>query len=58
MGERQGKGCVMSTGSVGSVAPTRSHRGGSTLRDAWVAIGAGLGGILAGMLVVSTSEEG
>jgi hypothetical protein len=48
----------MSTRSVGSVTPTRSHRGRSTLRDAWVATGAGLGGILAGILVVSTSEEG
>ena len=41
---------------VGDADP--SHRGGSTLRDAWVAIGAGLGGILVGILVVSTSEEG
>ncbi|MCU0279502.1 MAG: hypothetical protein MUE31_11510 [Candidatus Nanopelagicales bacterium] len=48
----------MSTKSVGSVAPIRSHGGGSTLRDAWVATGAGLGGVLAGMLVISISEEG
>ncbi|MCU0263478.1 MAG: hypothetical protein MUF09_07355 [Candidatus Nanopelagicales bacterium] len=48
----------MGTKSLGPVTPTGTERSGNVLRDAWVATGAGVGGILAGMLVISISEEG
>ena len=48
----------MSTTSLGPVTPTGTERGGNALRHAWVATGAAFGLVAAGMLVVSTFEQG
>lgn len=48
----------MSTRSLGPVTPTGSERSGNALRDAWAATGAAFGLVGAGMLVVSTFEQG
>ena len=48
----------MSTRSLGPVTPTGTERSGNVLRDAWVATGAAFGLVGAGVLVVSTFEQG
>ena len=49
---------AMSTRSLGPVTPTGTERSGNALREAWVATGAAFGLVGAGMLVVSTFEQG
>jgi hypothetical protein len=48
----------MSTKSLGPVTPTGTGQAGNVLRHAWVATGAAFGLVAAGMLVVSTFEQG